>query len=47
MFRKYLEVEVAALFVLRVLVYLVIYDSGKVAFEHLLLSWDPSLRWGN
>ena len=27
---------------LRILVYLVIYDSGKVSLEHLLLSWYPS-----
>ena len=26
---------------LRILVYLVIYDSGKVSLEHLLLSWYP------
>ena len=29
---------------LRVLVYLVIFDSGQVSFEHLLLSWHPSQR---
>jgi len=27
---------------LRILVYLVIYDSGEVSLEHLLLSWYPS-----
>ena len=26
---------------LRILVYLVIYDSGQVSLEHLLLSWYP------
>ena len=30
------------LFFLRILVYLVIYDSGWVSREHLLLSWYPS-----
>jgi len=29
-------------FKLRLLVYLVIYDSGKVSLEYLLLSWHPS-----
>ena len=29
---------------LRILVYLVIYDSGYVSLEHLLLSWYPSQR---
>ena len=29
---------------LRILVYLVIYDSGQVSLEHLLLSWYPSLN---
>ena len=28
---------------LRILVYLVIYDSGQVSLEHLLLSWYPTL----
>ena len=27
---------------LGILVYLVIYDSGQVSLEHLLLSWYPS-----
>ena len=27
---------------LRILVYMVIYDSGWVSLEHLLLSWYPS-----
>ena len=27
---------------LRILVYLVIYESGKVSLQHLLLSWYPS-----
>ena len=28
---------------LRILVYLVLYDSGQVSLEHLLLSWYPSV----
>ena len=31
-------------FYLRILAYLVMYDSGKVSLEHLLLSWYPSQR---
>ena len=30
-----------SLFYLRILVHLVIYDSGQVFLEHLLLSWYP------
>ena len=30
-------------FLLVYVVYLVIYDSGWVSFEHLLLSWYPSI----
>ena len=29
---------------LRILVYLVIYDSAEVSLEHLLVSWYPSQR---
>jgi len=32
---------------LRILVYLVIYDSGYVSLEHLLLSWYPSSSCGH
>ena len=30
-----------------ILIYLVIYDSGYVSLEHLLLSWYPSLLTDN
>jgi len=38
------QLERFAGFYLRILVYLVIYASGQVSLEHLLLSWYPSQR---
>ena len=32
------------LFCLRIIVYLVVYNSGQVVLEHLHLSWYPSQR---
>jgi len=33
--------------ILRILVYLVLYDSGQVSLERLVLSWYPSQRYIN